>query len=133
MILLEEEADKIIELFHRNLGHLGINRLIFEIEMRGIFINNIANKTKDIVKNCEICIATKLNKYVKPNNIQIISHKPLERVQIDLTYFINKIAIDELRDKYLLNFTDHFSKYSKGFLIDNKYKETIILINFQNI
>ena len=26
----------------------------------------------------------------------------------------------------MLNFTDHFSKYSKGFLIDNKYKETII-------
>ena len=73
-----------------------------------------------------ICLTNKLNKYIKPDNVQIISHKPLERVQIDITYFNNKLDLDELRNKYLLNFTDHFSKYCKGFLIDNKFTETII-------
>ena len=31
-----------------------------------------------------------------------------------------------MHNKYLLNFTDHFSKYSKCYLIDNKKTETVI-------
>ena len=126
MILLEDECTKIIEIFHQNLGHIGINRLIFEIERRGLFINNISKKTKSIVKNCIFCNQNKLNKFVKPNNLQIISNHPLERVLLDLTFSNNKIDIEDLKNKYLLNFTDHFSKFCKGYLIDNKFSEIII-------
>ena len=61
MILLEDESKKIIEIFHEKLGHIGINRLIFEIERRGLFINNIANEIQNVVKNCSICLTNKLN------------------------------------------------------------------------
>lgn len=71
MILLEDEITKIIKIFHQNLEHIGINRLIIEIEYRGLFINNIAKKTKTIVKNCIICNQNIINKFVKPNNLQI--------------------------------------------------------------
>ena len=61
MILLEDESKKIIEIFRVKLGHIGINRLIFEIERRGLFINNIANEIQNVVKNCSICLTNKLN------------------------------------------------------------------------
>ena len=35
----------------------------------------------------------KLNKYIKPNNIQIISKFPLERVQADITYIIKMLNL----------------------------------------
>ena len=38
IILTEEEAIKIIKLFHKELMHIGINALSFEIERRGIYI-----------------------------------------------------------------------------------------------
>lgn len=46
----------------------------------------------------------KLNNFIKPANKQIISRFPLDRVQIDITYFLNKINIKELQNKYLLKF-----------------------------
>ena len=108
------------------MGHIGINRLLYEIERRGLFCNKISKKIEEIIKKCSICIINKLNTYIKPMNTQIISHKPLERVQIDLTYFNKKLELEEIRDNYLLNFTDHFSKFCKGFLIQNKTSEQII-------
>lgn len=68
----------------------------FEIERCALYINRITSKIKNIVKNCEICIAYKLNKYIKPSNVQIISHKPLERVEIDITYFNTKVVLVEI-------------------------------------
>ena len=76
--------------------------LQYEIIRRGLYINNLTN--------CNLCIIHKLNRFIKPPNIQIISRRPLERIQIDITYFNNKIELEELEDKYLLNFIDHFSK-----------------------
>ena len=35
----------------------------------------------------------KLNKFIKADNIQIISKKPLERVEIDIKYFGKKIEL----------------------------------------
>lgn len=52
----------------------------------------------------------KLNNFKKPNNKRIISKFPLERIQGDITYLNKKIELEEFREKYLLYFTDHFSK-----------------------
>ena len=52
---------KLLKFFIEKLGHIGINRLIFEIERRGLFINNIANEIQNVVKNCSICLTNKLN------------------------------------------------------------------------
>ena len=100
--------------------------LQYEIIRRGLYINNITNIIKDIVKNCSLCIIHKLNRFIKPPNIQIISRRPLERIQLDITYFNNKIELEELEDKYLLNFIDHFSKMASCYLIEDKTSETVL-------
>lgn len=68
LILLEEEALDIINLFHRDLSHIGINLLQYEIERRGIFINKLTYMIKEIISNCEICIIHKFNNFIKPGN-----------------------------------------------------------------
>lgn len=80
LILLADEANKIITFFHIELNHIGINLLQHEIERRGVFINKLTYMLKDIVSKCEICIINKLNNFMKPNNKQILSKYPLERV-----------------------------------------------------
>ena len=126
LILFEEEAEKIFNLFHISLCHLGIHMLQYEIERRNLYINNITSIIQKITKECDICLLHKLNKFIKPANQQIISNKPLERIQLDLTYFSNKIELHELKDKYLLNITDHFSKYSKAYLLENKTSKLVL-------
>lgn len=37
LILLKDEIEKIIILFHCKLGHIGLNRLMYEIEQRYIY------------------------------------------------------------------------------------------------
>ena len=69
----------------------------------------------------------KLNKFIKPDNIQITSKKLLERIEVDITYFGKKIELIDLKNKYLLNFTDHFSKLAKCFLIEDKTSEAVLI------
>lgn len=87
---------------------IGLNRLLFEIERRDIYANNLKIEIENIKKNCAIYVIHKLNNFIKPANKQIISRFPLDRVQIDITYFGNKIKIKELQNKYLLTLIDHF-------------------------
>ena len=81
---------------------------------------------KDVVLLCEICIIHKLNNFIKPNNKQIISKFPLERVHGDITYVNKKIELEEFREKYLLCFTDRFSKMAKCYLINNRELKTVL-------
>ncbi len=128
LILLEDEVNKIINLVHNKFLHIGVRMLQYEIEHRVLYfnINNITSLIKQCINNCSLCLMHKLNKYIIPDNIQIISNKPLERVQVDITFFKNKLDVPELQYKYLLNFTDHFSKFSKCYLIENKTTELVI-------
>ena len=108
------------------MGHIGINRLLFEIERRGIYVNNLKIEIENIIKNCAVCVIYKLNNFIKPENKQIISRFPLDRVQIDITYFHNKIKIKELQNKYMLTLIEHFSKFSQAYVLNNKTSEKFI-------
>ena len=120
---MDTEAYEIIKLFNKDLNHLGINMFQHEIIKRGLYINKISDLIKNVLKHCDICIIHKLNKYIKLKNVQILSNHPLERVQTNLTYFNKKIESYELIEKYLLDFVDHFSKFTKLYLIKNKSAE----------
>ena len=122
LILLQDKIEKIINLFLCKLDYIGLNRLMYEIERRGIYTNNLKENISKLLKNCFIFIENKLNKFIKPANIHIISKKPLERVQIDIAYFKNKLNLNvkELENKYLLNLMDYFSKFSQGYILNNK-------------
>ena len=74
----------------------------------------------------DICIMQKSNNFIKPPNIQIISKYPFERIKIDITFFKNKLEFCELKNKYLPNFIDQFSKYTKFYLIDDKTSVTVL-------
>ena len=97
-----------------------------EIIRRGLYINEITDLIKNLLKHCDICVIHKLNKYINPKNFQILSNHPLERVEADLTYFNKKIELYELKEKYLLNFVGHFSKFTKSYLIENKSAELVL-------
>ena len=110
IIILKEEKNTILESLHNGLGHIGIIRLLFEIEKRGFYWNNIYNDVKKFISTCVICTTHKSNKFKKPMQNQIISYSPLERVEMDITY-LNKLYPKNTSEyKYILCFVDHFSK-----------------------
>ena len=43
-----------------------------------------------------------------------------ETMQANIIYINKNFKFSEILNKYLLNFKDHFSKYCKSFIIDNK-------------
>lgn len=49
-----------------------------------------------------------------------MSNKPFEWVLGDLTYFDKKIELIYFREKNLFCLIDHFSKYTKCYLLENK-------------
>ena len=75
---MEEEKIELIKTIHHALGHLGINRLNYEIFRRGYYWNNMSIDIRKYVGKCVICITHKLGTKYKPNNKQIISCFPLE-------------------------------------------------------
>ena len=126
LILTNKEAYDFINKFHIELLHLGKHMLQYEIVNRGFYIYNITNLIDNVIKECKYCIMNKISNFIKPQNQQIISKKPLERVQADITYFNKNIELKDLKYKYLLNFLDHFSKLAKSYIINNKKTETVI-------
>ena len=55
----------------------------------------------------------KLKKFVKPANIQIISKKPLEHVEIDITYFTKKNWTIGIKRKIFIKFYWSFKSIIK--------------------
>ena len=55
-----------------------------------------------------------------------MSNKPLERVLGDLTYFDKKIELVDFWEIYLFCLIDHFSKYIKCYLSENKQSITVL-------
>ena len=86
LILFKSEAEIIIKYLHETLFHLGEKMLQYEIIRWVLYVNNIITIIKNIVKNCKLFIVHKLNEYIKHANIQIISKKPFEHLQIDILF-----------------------------------------------
>ena len=78
------------------------------------------------IKRCILCNTHKLGKKIKPNNKQIISYFPLERVELDLTYLAKLYPKNNSEFNYLLCAIDHFSKYAKTYLMITKSSEEVL-------
>ena len=85
-IITNKEKNYILNIINKNLGHLGINRLQYEIRRRGYYWHGIKYDVINYIKSCTLCTQNNLNKPIKPNNKQILSYYPLERLQLDITY-----------------------------------------------
>ena len=48
LIILEDEIDNLINYFHIELDHIEINRRLYEIERRGLYINKLSEKVENI-------------------------------------------------------------------------------------
>ena len=69
---------------------------------------------KTFIRKCVRCSVHKLGKKIKPNNMQIISHFALERIELDIIIYLFKLYPNNKSDfKYLLCIVDHFSKFEK--------------------
>ena len=126
LIILEEEKIEIMKIFHIKYGHIGINRLNYEIFRHGYYWNNMSIDISNYIKRCVICNTHKLGKKIKPNNKQIISYFPLERVELDLTYLSKLYPKNNSEFNYLLCAIDHFSKYAKTYLMKTKSSEEVL-------
>lgn len=45
---MEDEIDNLINYFHIELDHIEINRRLYEIERRGLYINKLSEKVENI-------------------------------------------------------------------------------------
>lgn len=121
IIILKDVINNIIEKSHIGLGHIGVNRLQYEIIRRGYFWNNITRDIINYAKQCVICTTHNANKPIKPANKQILSYYPMKRVEMDLIK-LSKIHLkNDIDYNYILCIVDHFSKYDKIYF--NKTKE----------
>ena len=112
-IITNPEKNYILNVIHKNLGHLGINRLQYEIRRRGYYWNGLTKDVFNYIKRCTLCTQKNLNKPIKPTIKQILSYYPLERLQLDITYLSKIYPKNTSKYNYLLCCIDHFSKYSK--------------------
>ena len=127
IIILEKEKNKLISCIHIGLGHLGINRLQYEIFRRGYYWYGMTKDIINYVHSCILCTEIKLNKPVKPINKQIISYYPMERIVMDLTYLKKLYSKNNSKYNYIFCLTDHFSKMSKTYLTITKEAKEIII------
>ena len=61
-------------------------RLLYEIEKRGYYWNNINCNIKKFVNSNAIYTTHKLNKFKKPIHTQIIPYSQIKRVEMDISY-----------------------------------------------
>ena len=72
--------------------------------------------------------------FKKPANNPIITNKPLEKIQIDITYLSKDLISKKNNAKYLLTIIDHFSKYGEVYILKSKNGDVVLgqLKNFIN-
>ena len=110
---------------HKDLGHLGCNRLQYEI-FKGYYWNNITKDIPEYISKCISCNSTNLNKTIKPTNKQILSYYQRERIEMDITYLAKLYPKNKFDYNYLLYVVDHFSIFTKAYLLKSKEANEVL-------
>jgi hypothetical protein len=101
--------------------HFGTNRNLTIIQDK-YYWNNMIESVKNYIGDCSCQLAIGGNKKTITRQ-QIISSKPNERYQIDISGLHAKVKASS-GFKYIINCIDHFSKKGFSKLIQNKNAET---------
>lgn len=123
------------ELWHFRLGHLNaadMKRLIVNKMVCGLEKVNINNESKF----CESCTIGKQTRLPFPKNKHLRSSRILELVHTDVCGPMSEPAWDNSR--YVLTFTDDFSRATKVYCIERKsdvvtkFKEFVVMVETQH-
>lgn len=114
--LTDKEREKIAKKLHAQFAHPTSERLVKLIKDGGIDDLKFHQLIESVSKKCNICA-----KYKKPHLKPAVCFPRAtefnEHIAIDLKYFDGK---------YMFHLIDHFSRYSRGIVINNKEADTIV-------
>ena len=113
-----------INRFHRRMGHPGADKLIGIYSDRGSLNSNVRELIRQCYENCKLC-RKHARKQPRPKVGLPKASEPNEVVSLDLKNVSSLIKKPEDK-RYVLYFTDEFSKFIKGAVIPNKEGETIV-------
>lgn len=115
------------KLWHRRLGHAGMNSL--QKLTKKFMVTGMANNLNTNLKmDCEACIRANLHRVPFPISLQVRTSKPMQILHSDLMGPISPLSMSG--KKYILTFTDDFSRYSWVFFITQKSEVHLIFQQF---
>lgn len=120
-------SEPLLEVWHRRLGHLSLSGMCMLQNMANGF--DLQKQDTQDLKNCIACLEGKLSAEPFPKNQAKRASKPLELVHTDVCGPMQEASWGGA--KYLVTFTDDFTRKTFGFLIKNKSQVMFCFINFQ--
>ena len=114
------------ELWHCRYGHLNesdVNKLAKKNMVEGMKVNDKSKSNSTVGDKCEGCILGKMTKNPFPKKSMNRATKPLELVHTDLCGPLQ--VPSHGGNRYVLTFTDDFSRYTTIYFLRNK-SDTII-------
>ena len=126
-VIPKKERENCLEYFHKITCHKNYHILYYKIIEEGYIWNNLNKDCIDYINNCYICKMKNRANFIPPPTNQILCNYPKELYVMDLTSLPSPLINNEDDDKYyLLSIIDHFSKFAKNYIINNKSGETIL-------
>ena len=113
-----------IEKLHKNFGHPGPDKLIALFRNRGSLTKTVREHISQCYASCQVC-RKHSKKQPRPKVGLPKASEANEVVSLDLKNVSSLIKKPEDK-RYVLYFTDEFSKFIKGAVIPNKEGETIV-------
>lgn len=113
-----DKQDQIIQDYHNNNNHRGINETLLHLK-RDYFFPFMKNKIGQVINNCQVCQTCKYDrdppkvKFIPPE----IPNKPLDILHVDV-YSINS--------QQILTIIDKFSKFAAAYTLNARNSLSII-------
>lgn len=120
-----------IDVWHRRLGHLNTQGLyrLRDGAATGVCFHD--DKNSQALKNCTACLEGKMSAKPYPSGQAHRAESPLELVHSDVCGPIQEASFGGA--KYIVTFTDDFTRKSFGYLIKNKSEVMPSFINFKGL
>ncbi|KAK3099708.1 hypothetical protein FSP39_008357 [Pinctada imbricata] len=119
VILERTEQTKVLEKFHDNRGHMGIEKTFYAISSE-VYWRNLYDDVQQYVKSCSKCqLATKFEKENTVKPIPVVS--PWHHVCIDLV----QMPLSKNGNRYILTVVDFFTKWAEAFPLRDKTSQSV--------
>ena len=102
------DKDKVISLFHSELGHIGETKLIEIMKDNGFSWYKMNNDIMKHVATCQECAERKQGKVIKTSKMHIEASYPFEKIMLDITGPLNPRS--KYGHQYILGIVDVFSR-----------------------
>ena len=124
LVVPKSARNEILSLLHDNLGHPGIQKLLYRVQER-YFWPNLSKDVKDYCNKCHSCAVNKDNR--APNNAPLVpietsALNPFQKVGMDI---LGPLPETDDGHKYLIVLQDYFTKWPEAVSLKNIDTNTI--------